>query len=532
MSRYRVCRHKKGTQAGVVERSIYEDVTGAKYLRIQNSDGDHFKNLHTKSLTQAVELRDELLRAQGRANLGLVEDPDKTAEAIRVTVAMVILAYQAANYPTKRGVARKTTGRHRNAEEGYCRTLLEFFNGNAAATNLTQNDLDLYHNWRVETLEKNRLEAIELKKKAEAEKAKLKAEKLAIKAGKPLAPAPLAEDEGTTLGTKQGRKPQRVGDGHRTTDLELNTLNNAFRWALRKGMVRINPIASRARYYSAGDATHCKEYSVESADELHTAASKLMASRRSEVAGWQLLIEGMSGLRTEEAVTLRMGVGAQEPGGLTPDGSNLCVRRAEKSKKANPNVRVHEGLALVLKAHAIWHAQRYPLSPYYLPGRDRKKALHIDKSVLTKGLDRLFRKKVLPKKYTSHGAGRAFFIYARRCQGATDPEICYEVNHTGGVGTLESVYALPARHWSTGGAPGMSWLPTGKPAWTVIKDVDFSALDAKPAPEAAKVETPEEVIGFGGAKVVCTAPGKVEVRGGAPAEREQAEAWIRKFWRA
>jgi hypothetical protein len=49
------------------------------------------------------------------------------------------------------------------------------------------------------------------------------------------------------------------GKGHRTTDLELNTLNNAFRWAVRKELVQFSPIASRLRYHCAREARHCRE---------------------------------------------------------------------------------------------------------------------------------------------------------------------------------------------------------------------------------------------------------------------------------
>jgi len=253
------------------------------------------------------------------------------------------------------------------------------------------------------------------------------------------------------------------------------------------------PIASRARYHSAPAAKHCREYAPTDTDELHQVAGALMSSRRSKVLGWQLLYEARTGLRSEETVRLRLDARPNEAGGLTADGGSLCVRRAEKPKSYNPYVRVHEGLADVMAAHKIWLAKRYPSSPWCFPGRERDAHKHVDKSALTKALDRPhqvfleFRKTEsdpakfpeqphLTRKYTSHGAGRAFYVYARRCQGADDPQICYEINHTGGVGTLEQVYALPARHWKNGQALGMPWLPKGSPAWSRIKGLDFSAL--------------------------------------------------------
>jgi hypothetical protein len=182
------------------------------------------------------------------------------------------------------------------------------------------------------------------------------------------------------------------------------------------------------------------------------------------------LYEGATGLRSEETVLLRMDARSDEPGGLTPDGRSMCFRRARKSKKFNLYVQVHEGLKLIRQAHKMWHAKRYPLSPWCFPGRERKTLRHVNKSPLTKSLDRLhqvyvdFRKtekdpKEFPKKphltrkYTSHGAGRAFYVLVRRSQGVSDPQIAYELNQIGGVGTLEQVYGLPPEHWKNGNAP-------------------------------------------------------------------------------
>jgi hypothetical protein len=320
--------------------------------------------------------------------------------------------------------------------------------------NLNQKDLDDYKDWRVE-------------------KICAKEKRTATKAGKKYLPNPKT--------------------GLRTVDLDLNCLCNAMNWSVRKTVLSTNSIAARARYYSSSDAIHCRDYSVASADELNTVAGALMSSRRSECLGWQVLIEGATGLRSEETVALRMDARQDEPGGLTPDGGSLCVRRAKKSEKHNIYVQVHEGLRLVLEAHKIWHEHRYPLSPWYLPGRDRKKLAHIDKGGLTKALGRLHRVYVnfrkdekdpkkfpsqpyLARKYTSHGVGRAFYVLMRRSQGIQDRQIAYELNQIGGVSTLEQVYGLPPEHWKNGNAPKLSWIPKGEPAWAKIKGINFSKL--------------------------------------------------------
>ncbi len=449
MSQYRIYVHQKGRQKGSRERGIYVDSKGALYRRLIGEDGrDSYVPYGTKSVTQAIKIRDARIEAKALARHGVdVVDPDKAAKTAIVTVPKVIKRYEADGYPDKKGRPRKP-GRHLEAEKGYCKTLLNFFNGDAAAADLDQSVLDDYYTWRVE----------------------------------------LVKNSGKI--NKDGTAAKARGEGKRTVDLELNCLNNAMRWAVRKRLIRSNPIAEHSRYHSSSDAKHCREFSLESPEELHRVAGALMSSRRSEVLGWQLLIEATSGLRTEETVLLRMDARSDEPGGLTPDGGTLCVNRAKKSTKYNPHVQVNDGLKQVLEAHRAWHAKRYPKSPWYLPGRDKEALKHVSKSALTKALDRLYDQGTLKRKYTSHGAGRAFYVYVRRSQGADDPQICYEINHTGGVGTLESVYGLPAKHWRDGKAPNLAWIPTGAPAWTRIEyEEKQKAKPDKPEPVGKAVET-------------------------------------------
>jgi len=272
------------------------------------------------------------------------------------------------------------------------------------------------------------------------------------------------------------------GDGHRTTDLELNTLNNAMRWAVRKRMLETNPTASRERYQSSKDVKHCRDYAPSDMEECHVVAGVLMSARPSETLGWQYLFEGLTGLRTEEILNLRMDARPDEPGGVMKDGGSLCVRRSKKSGRDNPYIEVHAGLKLALKAHKAWHRKRYPSSPWYFPGFEKPLEGPVDKSALTKALGRLFAncarnkkisdpKKRLPelkKKFTSHGA-RAFYVFVRRSQGATDAQIAYEINHVGGVATLEKVYGIAPPHWRNSKAAAISWIPKGSPAWKRIQ---------------------------------------------------------------
>lgn len=325
MSTYRLFVYEKGPQKGLKEPEIYEGPEGRKYLRIREGGHDSMISLKTTSITEAIKLRDARQRAKTAAELGVAVEPkeaSKKAKAALTTVRTVVKRYLQDGCPNKKGVARPA-GMHLAAERDRCETLLEYFNAEAPGADLIQNDLDNYKDWRVARV-------------IEKEKAAAK------KKGKEYEP-----DAQTGL---------------RTVDLDLNCLNNAMRWAVRKILLKANPIAGRVHFYTKSDATHCREFAPENASELNQVAGVFMASRRTETLGWLLLYEGATGLRSEETVLLRMEARSDEPGGITPDGGSMCVRRARKSKKFNLYVQVHEGLKLIRQAHEIWHAKRYPLS--------------------------------------------------------------------------------------------------------------------------------------------------------------------------
>jgi len=411
------------------ERGLYVNPSsGTYFVRIQTDGQDNSITLDTKRKGVAID-RMQARRAAGSASkLGLsVENPDKAAKK-SATVASIINAYAEAGYPEKRenprvdyveetpGGLKKAVpkGRHGRCEMDNCATLLAFFNKGQMVQELGQPMLNEYYAWRKRNISK--------------------------------------------------------GAGARTTDLELNTLSNALGMARRAGKIDANPIEGRMHYHSSTSARHCRDLAPKDADELHEIAAALFGDRRSEVLGWQVLFEGLTGLRTNEALGLRMGARSDEPGGLTEDGGSLCVRRSKKSGRDNPYVQVHDGLKQVLEAHKAWHTQRYPLSPWCFPGRDQDGGKPADKSALTKALDRLFDQKVLKKKFTSHGL-RAFCVRVRRSNGASDAQIAWEINHVGGVGTLEKVHGSAPPHWVDGKGPKLSWMPKGDPAWKKIKPV-------------------------------------------------------------
>jgi integrase len=257
---------------------------------------------------------------------------------------------------------------------------------------------------------------------------------------------------------------QRIkqGSGLRTIDRELMTLNNAFRFAYRRGQVGRNPMVDRPRYQPSKYVVHCRQCMPGDAKELHDIAQLLFSFRTSEVLGFQLLFTAYTGQRTCEILKLRIGAGPDEPGSIMENGKCLRVWRAKGQDIVNPFCSVHEGLEGLIVAHKRWIALRYPETPWFFPGRGGAEL--VDKAALAHALKRFREKGLIKRRITPHGA-RAFFVTVRRSQGAPDSQIALEIGHTSGGSTLSAVYGGVPPEWVRGGGPKMSWLP-GQPAWS------------------------------------------------------------------
>lgn len=415
------------------ERNLYRNPkSGTYFVRLQYKDDrgkahDTFKSLKTKLKPDALKKMSAWNAAQAAADLGIAIKPRDAAK--RATVRAVIERYVQNGYPDKTGIPR-SPGLHLRAETDYCATMLLYFRPGPFAEDLDQDALDNYKNWRVQRLKETCLAA--------------------------------------------RRKPR--GNGLRTTDLELNTLSNAMNWAVRKKMIKINPIAKRIPFRRPKEVRHCKEMAAENIDEVHEIGGKLFEDRKSEALGWQYLFENLTGLRNSEALKLRMDARADEPGGITADGKSLCIYPVKQNLVPNPYTLIHEGLRQVIDAHKTWHEARYPDNPYYFPGRHDGKLQPVGKRALTGRLDDMFKAGKLRKKFTSHG-GRGFYVLVRRSQGAADNLIAWEINHVAGTETLERVYGGVPEFWRTGGGPRYSWTPKGPLAWTKIKPFEKNDED-------------------------------------------------------
>lgn len=331
----------------------------------------------------------------------------KSAEA-KPVVSQIIKDYVAAQYPDR--YLKPKTGRTLESERLNCETLLDYWNGTPWDKVLPLH-WDAYHAHRL--------------KKINGEK---------------------------TTGLR----------GDRAIDLERNTLNNAFKLALRRGIITSNPIRDFAKFHSSTAVRHCREFKPNDADELHAIAEKFFETDRAEL-GWQLLIEACSGLRTSEVLMLRMDASRPgEPGYVDPEG-NLHVQRCKSG--INPFVHLNDGLKAVLAAHKAWHAANHPGNPYYIPGKVAGEPM--SRTALSHGLQQV--SETFGRKITSHGM-RAWYVLIRRSWGVEDGIIAIELGQGSGAGLIATTYGSVPANWRNGGGPKMSWLPKGEPAWSVLDE--------------------------------------------------------------
>jgi hypothetical protein len=267
--------------------------------------------------------------------------------------------------------------------------------------------------------------------------------------------------------------------GDRAVELELQSLSDALGWACRQGKLASNPLASRPRYVDRAKVRHARSTMPGSADELHRLAADLFSDPRSEVFGWQLLLEAYTGLRTHEVLHLR--ADARRDGlDVTPgfiDEKYLYVCRGKKGR--NPRIRLDDperpNIRPLLQRIAAWRAIRYPQSVWLLPGRGGERS---SQRGLTHALQESVTKLAIVDRHgkpvvrTSHGA-RAYYASVRLASGRDPEEVARELGQRSGDTLIRDVYGVEpddfcAEQW-TSLAEVLTWLPKAVPAaWETL----------------------------------------------------------------
>jgi len=250
------------------------------------------------------------------------------------------------------------------------------------------------------------------------------------------------------------------GTGDRTTELELNTLRNALSWAVRSQSIEASPFTERYRFRDPATIKHAAASMPRSGDELHQTAARLLATPATEVYGWQMLLQALTGLRDGECALLLASpqvVDQDDPPPGHYTDTTLYVIRLKHG--INPRIRLDDPdrpwILPLLRQIGRWHALRHPRSPYLLPG---PRGGQLPSSQLSK---------LLPEGRTGHGL-RAYYCTVRLNQtnGATW-QVAVELGQRSGDALVREVYGHTPDAWQ-GVKTNKTWLPNTPgllPAW-------------------------------------------------------------------
>lgn len=245
----------------------------------------------------------------------------------------------------------------------------------------------------------------------------------------------------------------------RAADAELQALSGALNWAAMHGMIAANPIRCRYRVQGTSDVRHSRDTMPADADELHRIARVLLEHPLSQATGWLMILKAFTGMRTGEALALRMDARSKaDPGWI--EGDYLYVRRAKSGQF--PYVPLHPALRTALEWHRVWHAAEAGGSPWWFPGRDMVRPLRL--TALTSRLADVCKRLGLPHR-TAHGL-RAYYVTVWRSQGKTDAEVAALIGDRT-VSLIQTTYGSLPEVWA-GGKP-LDFMPENTPpAWKPI----------------------------------------------------------------
>jgi integrase len=266
--------------------------------------------------------------------------------------------------------------------------------------------------------------------------------------------------------------PRGAKGGTRTVETELTQLSVVLTWACQEGLIPFNPLhKTKPKFRRESEVQHCTEFMPRDAETFHNLARKAFQSTRSEVFGWQILLEGITGCRTHEITKLPRHAENGQPGYF--DEKRLYIKRG-KGGRFN-FIQMTPYLHQVLVLCRQWGDMMFPHSKHLLPGRDGISV--VSNTGLAHWLKRQ-HEKYGEKKYTSHGM-RAFFVRVMRSQGiagleengqSIDEEIAKRLGHAPGTGAtlVQKTYGENESGWC--GGKELDFIPKkDAPAWVVME---------------------------------------------------------------
>ena len=300
----------------------------------------------------------------------------KTLHDAGAKVGELLDAYFAAGCPTRKAqtkAARTISG------EKYCLKPLRAYFGNLSAAGLTLGDCDKYFDWR---------------------------------------------NSGgyTTARLVRGEKRAwKTRGGKRAVDLELQTLSNALALAVRRTVLKSNPLIGRGRYTSGADVCHCRK-KAPTPDELPKIERWLRARGDDAVADF-VCFAAYTGLRIGEVLAVTWEDVSW--------GEKLIHVRREK-KGIMPWVPILPELETLLRAMQK-RATSYLLFPSPLDGTKPHNETQIRHRIAA-ACKKLEIGHVVP-----HGL-RSYYVTQCRQSGLTDAEVAMLIGDRSGPSIVAQTY--------------------------------------------------------------------------------------------
>lgn len=305
-----------------------------------------------------------------------IEPKGVTLQRQRVTVAEIVDAYTQAQCPSKKNQPKKL--QTIQDETGRLRPVRSFF-GDTPAAGLTLHDCDKYRDWR--------------------------------KDGKFV----------TTFKVRGHSQTRKTKGGNRAVDLELQSLSNALTLAVRRGLLKVNPLVGRGRYTCADDVRHCRE--VAPTPEGLQAITGWLRGRNETAVADVVQFLAYTGLRIGEALP------------LTWDKVNLgegLVNVQREKRGVNPWVAITPELETMLHEMSA-RATGELLFPSPFDGSKPR-----DASAVRQRLNAATGKLGLPH-VTPHGL-RSYYVTQARQSGLTDAEIAMLIGDKTGPAIIAQTY--------------------------------------------------------------------------------------------
>ncbi|MBI5685536.1 MAG: site-specific integrase [Verrucomicrobia bacterium] len=348
---------------------------GVIYARVRVNGKRTYRSTNTNNPTEARQWLRKWKTERFLLQSG-IEPQGVVLHRARVTLAQLIDDYLVAGCPTKTmGQKSPATIAREKQFLGICRAYF----GTMPAAAVTVGDCDKYRDWR---------------------------------------------QSGGYVSAETGKRTvnrTRKWSRLRTIDMELQVLSNVFRLAVRRAVLKVNPLSGRGHYSAASQVRHCREVAP-TPDGLHKIEYWLRGRGEDEVADLACFL-AYSGLRIGEAQRLDW---------ECVDWAEKLLHVKREKRGIMPWVPMTADLAALLqqmKARACSHLL-FP-SPFD-PNTPRERTAfgnRLRKACKAVGIGHV----------TAHGL-RSYFVTQCRQSGLTDSEVAMLIGDKTGPAIIASTY--------------------------------------------------------------------------------------------